>query len=1017
MSTENSVEKVSELLDTVTTSCSTNELVSNNSFGKEDFSYYELFESDHWDEYYSESELSVKECNRKADSHCEAKKNKIWNDNLEKSCGSCNYVENYSEFNKLIKCEGFCRKPYHLECAGLKKVPENRWKCSSCLNNLVYCNICNNRDSKLRTGFLKCYHPLCMRYFHTSCLINPDRFNLNSKFIWRIKNSIGDSAGGACMQHKIYIGSIPLNMINVDRNNYDSDLDYTKEILREYDLKLICSRHFCDTCKDVLKKSRSKEDEEGHVNKIIRNKNLLKLDDPDDLEYCIRCNTSYHYNCLHPDSIRIAKGICICSRHVHDETDILTREFNMKDAKFCNERSKKSLINLCRDIKSTKGVKLSHRIEILNLLNDCLDSSLFESVSSSPFELPGQSKDWVSLKLETSSMNNDKLAYRNDYGFIEIKKNIYAIDDELDCYQDQVSDNQEDVDDNEKEDCENSDFEVMRNLGLKNSKKRAIGRKRKGNYFLFKQITSEKCVCSNKCDKDTCQNAAMFIECNSLVCGLDSSIQSKNCMNRIFNTSNNKSLSDKKRSIEKNLKVFDAKEKGLGVYCQIHIPKDTFVVEYVGEVLKKDQYLNRVEWYKKRELKSSKEINLIGPNGDKIDKNDHEFAFNSLDIRERHWYCMEIGDDYIIDSTRMGNISRLINHSCEPNCVAQKWIVGNEYRIGIFSLRDINPNEELTYDYSFTAYDVGFECKCNTKKCKGRIGAENLNDKNIELIRKRNILCRNNNIFNSFSKLNKTLHNNPILYELGSSTISNMDYYLNNCFFVRKNIGLINEISNMNTINRKTINEYNIALRNHILGDVNIFPYDFKYRNSLYGYTCLLYSDSDNIINDWYTKKSKNLLLMSKPWSIFPFVLNSYENNEQNLINVNCLKRYNCKRVSIYMEKEVKSLNNNSLFWYLFDNGIGSDDCCKYCNNPGTLITCDYCYDSFHKNCLNFNKNKVNIATSHFLNKYNREIKCLKCEKSNLFSVYWLHTPNKRRRINYFLKQKTYSLPLFLKCI
>ena len=38
---------------------------------------------------------------------------------------------------------------------------------------------------------------------------------------------------------------------------------------------------------------------------------------------------------------------------------------------------------------------------------------------------------------------------------------------------------------------------------------------------------------------------------------------------------------------------------------------------------------------------------------------------------------------------------KLINHSCDPNCVAQKWIVDKQYRIGIFALRDMEPNEEL----------------------------------------------------------------------------------------------------------------------------------------------------------------------------------------------------------------------------------------------------------------------------------------------------------------------------------
>lgn len=47
---------------------------------------------------------------------------------------------------------------------------------------------------------------------------------------------------------------------------------------------------------------------------------------------------------------------------------------------------------------------------------------------------------------------------------------------------------------------------------------------------------------------------------------------------------------------------------------------------------------------------------------------------------KRHWYIMDIGNGLAIDSERYGNISRLINHSCNPNCVAQKWKVGAEIR-------------------------------------------------------------------------------------------------------------------------------------------------------------------------------------------------------------------------------------------------------------------------------------------------------------------------------------------------
>lgn len=45
-----------------------------------------------------------------------------------------------------------------------------------------------------------------------------------------------------------------------------------------------------------------------------------------------------------------------------------------------------------------------------------------------------------------------------------------------------------------------------------------------------------------------------------------------------------------------------------------------------------------------------------------------------------------------------------MNHSCNPNCVLQKWVVGNRMRMGIFALKDISAGTELTFDYNFEVY-------------------------------------------------------------------------------------------------------------------------------------------------------------------------------------------------------------------------------------------------------------------------------------------------------------------------
>lgn len=71
---------------------------------------------------------------------------------------------------------------------------------------------------------------------------------------------------------------------------------------------------------------------------------------------------------------------------------------------------------------------------------------------------------------------------------------------------------------------------------------------------------------------------------------------------------------------------------------------------------------------------------------------------------QRHYYFMNIGNGEVIDAARKGNFGRFINHSCDPNCETQKWMVRGELSIGLFAIKDIPANSELTFDYNFERY-------------------------------------------------------------------------------------------------------------------------------------------------------------------------------------------------------------------------------------------------------------------------------------------------------------------------
>jgi len=84
-----------------------------------------------------------------------------------------------------------------------------------------------------------------------------------------------------------------------------------------------------------------------------------------------------------------------------------------------------------------------------------------------------------------------------------------------------------------------------------------------------------------------------------------------------------------------------------------------------------------------------------------------------MDVPSRLWrYCFQVDyDRYVVPEK--GSAGWFLNHSCEPNCV----IMG---RTKIVALRRIEPNEEVTFDYSTNVGWEGFsmECKCGKEVCR-----------------------------------------------------------------------------------------------------------------------------------------------------------------------------------------------------------------------------------------------------------------------------------------------------------
>jgi len=117
-------------------------------------------------------------------------------------------------------------------------------------------------------------------------------------------------------------------------------------------------------------------------------------------------------------------------------------------------------------------------------------------------------------------------------------------------------------------------------------------------------------------------------------------------------------------------------------------------------------------------------IRLIEYAGERIDHAEADRRYDDAVMRRHHTYLFTVDRDMVVDAAVGGNASRFINHSCEPNCEA----VIEAGRVVIAARRDIEPGEELTYDYSCRREGGEddeppgrYSCRCGARRCRGSI--------------------------------------------------------------------------------------------------------------------------------------------------------------------------------------------------------------------------------------------------------------------------------------------------------
>jgi hypothetical protein len=113
-----------------------------------------------------------------------------------------------------------------------------------------------------------------------------------------------------------------------------------------------------------------------------------------------------------------------------------------------------------------------------------------------------------------------------------------------------------------------------------------------------------------------------------------------------------------------------------GCYTTTPIRKRERVVEYTGDIIPNEE-------------------------GDRLYKHkDYTYLF-ALD-----------GGTHMVDGYGM---AMYLNHSCQPNCETDE-IDGH---IWVIALRNIEPGEELTYDYNLFDGEGEAPCTCGARRCRG----------------------------------------------------------------------------------------------------------------------------------------------------------------------------------------------------------------------------------------------------------------------------------------------------------
>ncbi len=138
------------------------------------------------------------------------------------------------------------------------------------------------------------------------------------------------------------------------------------------------------------------------------------------------------------------------------------------------------------------------------------------------------------------------------------------------------------------------------------------------------------------------------------------------------------------------LELRSSRIHGSGVFAREAIAEGARIIEYTGEVISVKEADRRAD----------------------VKQDDGHTFFYSLNKRQ------------IVDGGVGGNVSRFINHSCDPNCETRI----EKGHIYVYAIRAIAAGDELVYDYhlfldrrlSRGEREI-YVCRCGSANCRGTL--------------------------------------------------------------------------------------------------------------------------------------------------------------------------------------------------------------------------------------------------------------------------------------------------------